>query len=266
MKYVYLDLSLFPNDDLLVQGITSFSKYHRGITFYCKGDGLTYQTLDDARNVIRRGKFTAEDLERIDFEIESYEGFENFKRASEDTYFRLLDDPTQKKKLYWFFDETRPERYEGEITLVKGFYGRWISAQNPKIAAIRPYHSNSQLEKQLESEESFMGYLSLSEIFKNQGDIILMDNEVAFYVFSLLSTYSRFNRRERSVKDYAAFFAPFSFHKIEPKQMTLEAYFSYSLFASTKKEKTKIYLYKDMSPAEYIDFFKTLEALEAKSE
>lgn len=263
MNKIFLDINEFKNTYPLMQALKTYSSINGRSHFLIKADGNEYQILDDLKFIKRRIKFDEDDLNECNFNLKTFESFDTFKRNKSNTYFRILDDSKNNKKtLYLFYskDITFNELNE-KLQLVINFYKEYINAKEEiKIGIINKFENDLNLLKELKSLDNFHEVIELNKLLDNTSNIVLLDDEVTYYTFNLLSTYSKFMKLAKSVSGYASFFKPFSYQKMAPKEVNLNSYFSFSLFEITSKDKLiNIYVQENISPTELIDFLSIID-------
>lgn len=263
MNKIYLDINEFKNTYPLMQALKTYNSINGKSHFLIKADGIEYQILDDLKFIKRRIKFDEDDINDCNFNLKTYESFNTFKRNKLNTFFRILDDSKNNKKTVYLFynkDITFNELYS-KLQYVIDFYKKYINNKEEiKIGIINKFENDLNLLKELKSLTQFHEIIELNKLLDNSSNIVLLDDEVTYYTFNLLSTYSKFMKLAKTVGGYASFFKPFSYQKMSPKEVNLNSYFSFSLFEITPKDKLiNIYIQENISPTEMIDFLSIID-------
>lgn len=267
---LYLDMNDFTSSSTVMATLRSYNEINGNIEIYIKANGSEFNELDDFKKVRRRNKFDDDDLKSINFFIKTYDSFETFNNDEEKTIFRIHDDTLiNEKRIYLFFDKNiNEEDLKLKIDNVINFYNKYILKDNENktisLGIIEKYnYKKEHLYNFVKSNiNEFKEYIPLKNCIDNKCDIVLVDNELSYYIFTLLSYYSKFKKREKSVKSYFATFKPFSYHKVVENNVNLESLFTYSTFEiDNKNNKINLYISKDISPSEFFSLLTFLQKL-----
>lgn len=265
---IYLDIQDFTSPSTVLAAIRSYVSINGNIEIFIKADGYEYTELDDYKNIRRRNKFDQSDLKYVNFNLKTYDEFKLENFINKGTFFRIIDDTlTNEKRIYLFYDKDYdPETIKSKIDSCIAFHQKYISTDQTKninVGLIEKFNAkNDQIYKYIqENTPSYNNIIPLKDCINNKMDIVLMDNELSFYVFPLLSQYSKFKKKEKSVKSYFASFKPFSYHKMVEYDVDLESLFTFSSYEIETDGKINIYLSKNITPSELFSFFMFLQKL-----
>lgn len=264
---IYIDINDFKNKHVISDALSSYSNIKGNIEIFLKADALEYPSLEDLKNVRRRNKFDSSDLKNITYFIKPYESFEKLKQDDNYIYFRIYDDTINRsKKLFLFYNNNSSiDSIINKYNKVKNYYLTHIDDKEISLGLIDKFNTNTDLYKSLKSINDFKEIVPLNNIFENHDDIILIDNEASFYIFSLLNYHSHFIKKEKDIKSYLSIFKPFGYHKIVDREVNLDTLFLYSTFQIEKNDKIYISINEDASPSQIIEFLTFLESIRDKT-
>ena len=266
---IYLDINNFTNPSSVIATLRSYNSVGGSLEIYIKADGYDYNELDDFKKIKRRNNFDKDDLKTCNFKVATYENFENFKLKDGETLFRIHDDTINNElKIYLFYNKNiTKENLQNSLDKTIEFYNKYILKDNVnrklKVGLVEKFDEEKDpLYKYIKSEvNEYEETIPLKSVLNNKCDIILMDNEVSFYVFTLLSFYSKFKKREKSVKSYFATFKPFSYQKMVENEVNLESLFTFSSYVITKDNDINLFVSKDISSSELFSLITFLQRL-----
>ncbi len=267
---IYLDINDFEHDSTVMSTLRSYNSIDGNLEIYVKANGATYSELDDFKKVRRRNKFDEDDLKKINFFIKTFHSFEDFKLENdEDVAFRIHDDTLENEKrinMLYKLDEDH-ELLKEKIEKVTNFYKNYLLKKgvspsiNLGIVEKYNYKSDKTYDFIKNNIDIFNEIVPLKKVIDHSNNILLLDEEVRFYIFTLLSYYSKFKKKEKSVKSYFATFKPFGYHKEVETEVNLESLFTYSTFVIDKNNKVTLYVAKDIEPSELFSLLTFLQRL-----
>ena len=266
---IYLDINDFASASSALAAIRSYDSINGNIELFVKADGLEFAELEDFKKVRRRNKFGDDDLKQVNFFVKTFDEEDFRKIKSDNMIFRIHDDTLLGiKKLYLFFNHNIDENeLKNRIDQSVEFYNKYIDPKieknNISLGIIEKfnYENDSKYTFIKNNVPNFREIISLKNCIESKCNIVVLDEEVAFYLFTLLSNYSKFKKKEKSVKSYFSTFKPFSYHKIIENDVNLESLFTYSTFEIEKNGKVNIYLDKNISPSNLFSVLTFLQKL-----
>lgn len=268
---LYLEMNDFTSSSVVMATLRSYNAINGNVEIYVKADGSEFNELDDFKKIRRRNKFDEDDLKSINFFIKTYNDFESFCNNNEkNIVFRIHDDTMiNEKRIYLFFNkDIKEEDLKIKIDNVINFYNKYILKENENknisLGMVEKYnYKKDPIYNFVKTNiNEFKEYIPLKNCIDNKCDIVLIDNELSYYIFTLLSYYSKFKKREKSVKSYFATFKPFSYHKVIENDVNLESLFTYSTFEiNIKDNRINLYVSKDISPSEFFSLITFLQKL-----
>lgn len=267
MKNIYIDLSDFKNTFPVLEALKTYGTLKKKLTLFVKGSADEYTSLDDFKNIVRRNKFADDDINSIEAVIKPIENFENISLNDETITMRLLDDTkTNHRSLFVFYKENDEEtRIEEIINKALIIYKKYINNDHDiKLGNIQKFKNDDKKEAIFKKYNEYKGQIPLKNVLSNEFDIVLIDDEASYYLFTLLKNYSKFIKREKTAKSYFAKFSPFGYQKFEEREVDVDTLFSLSYFKIDKNDKLYIYIKEETSPSEFIEIFNLLESISQK--
>lgn len=260
---IYIDINDFKNTNVLKDALNSYEKIRTKLDIFVKANGLDHSSLDDLKNIRRRNKFDDDDLKNITYYFSAFDSFESLKLKDASTYFRIYNDTiNNSKKLFMFYKhEIENEDLLHKLGQAKSYFKTHINNKTLKVGIIEKYDTHTNTYKAVKGDDDFNEIVPLDKIFENKNDIILIDDEASFYIFTLLNYHSKFKKMEKDIKSYFSSFKPFGYHKMIEKEVNLDNLFEYATFELEKDGKITVFVKQDSSPAELVETLTFLEQL-----
>lgn len=266
---IYLDINDFASSSSAVSAIRSYDSINGNMELFVKADGREFVELEDFKKVRRRNKFDIDDLKGINFFIKTFDEEDFRKIKTDNLIFRIHDDTLLGiKKLYLFFnqdtsEEDLKEKIENAITFYDTYIDSKIGKTNISLGLVEKFNYEKDLKYNYikNNIQNFKEIIPLKNCIESKCNIVVLDDEVAFYLFTLLSNYSKFKKKEKSVKSYFSTFKPFSYHKIIENDVNLDSLFTYSTFEMEKNGKINLYIDKSISPSNLFSVLTFLQKL-----
>ena len=260
---IYIDINDFNNASILKDAINSYDKIRTKLDIFIKANALEHASLEDLKCVRRRNSFEPDSLKNISYYLSGFNSFESLKLKDNSTYFRVYNDTINNtKKVFMFYNHTlNKEDLLLKIEQIKAYYKTHIQDTGLKIGIIEKFDTSTELYKEVKLLDEYNGIVSLNSIFENKNNIILIDDEAAFYIFTLLNYHSKFRKVEKDIKSYFSSFKPFGYQKMVEKEVNLDNLFEHLTFEIEKDGKITAYIKQDSSPSEIVESLTFLEQL-----
>ena len=236
---IYLDMNDFASSGTVLSTLRSYDAINGNIEIFVKADGKVFTELDDFKKIRRRNKFDDDDLKYVNF-----------------------------FKVYIFYNQNiDKDLLKNEIDQAISFYSQYIDSKidknNISVGIVEKfnYEKDDIYSFVRTNIPNFKEVIPLKSCIESKCNIVLLDDEVSFYIFTLLSNYSKFKKKEKSVKSYFSTFKPFSYHKIIENEVNLESLFTYSTFEIENNGKINLYLDKDIPASNLFSVLTFLQKL-----
>ena len=266
---IYLDMNDFASSGTVLSTLRSYDAINGNIEIFVKADGKVFTELDDFKKIRRRNKFDDDDLKYVNFFIKTLDDQDFRSLKSNNLLFRIHDDTILGcKKVYIFYNQNiDKDLLKNEIDQAISFYSQYIDSKidknNISVGIVEKfnYEKDNIYSFVRTNIPNFKEVIPLKSCIESKCNIVLLDDEVSFYIFTLLSNYSKFKKKEKSVKSYFSTFKPFSYHKIIENEVNLESLFTYSTFEIENNGKINLYLDKDIPASNLFSVLTFLQKL-----
>ncbi len=260
---IYIDINDFKNTKVLKDALNSYEKIRTKLDIFIKANALDHASLDDLKNVRRRNKFEENDLKNITYYFSAFDSFEELKFKENSVYFRVYNDTINNtKKVFMFYKhDIDVDELFTKLNKVKEYYKTHIDDKKLKVGIIEKFDTHTDLYKNIRTDDDYNEIVPLNKLLENKNDIILIDDEASFYVFTLLNYHSTFKKMEKDIKSYFSSFKPFGYHKMVEREVNLDNLFEHATFEIEKDGKITVFVKQDSSPSELVETLTFLEQL-----
>ena len=246
MKNVYIDADSFKNPQFVSQAIRIYTAKNNNINFLIKGKKEDLITISDYPVVTIKDNINESDLKDYPIRlIANDDFFSSFDGTS--TIYRF----THKGKEFQSLIITLDENDSMDSILSKILKGKNIyrattkkSSNDLSVCSLKAYKLSQNYKNNLKQVEGYKEEISIKDLFTTKYDIVLVDNESAYYLFNIIEALNNPERDKEAGKEKvkASFFSKklFTFTR-DQDEMDYDSLFFYYLI-EIKKDVTYFHI------------------------